>query len=495
MSEINDSNVIEYRNVLVFKVLILLGSTIFISSILSQKGTVFIGSLSIFCLLMLAANYILIYKVNKESVYASYLNVIGFYGIWFFFFSDDPSLNKFLFIFIAVMIALMYQNKTLVVISSIIAFTLTIYIYYIYGVEVYGGYDVVGVKSLIFTLAVQIIMALTIYFQTSGTEKIRLRSEKNENEAQELNTKSASLLQLMKENMKNINRFSKDLQEGTEETEVKMKGIVENSYRAIENFEQQNQSVQLTKSSIQFANEDMDSIDTSLRGVTKQNVETGEIVKKSKNQIDHLKEKMAFLIESFDSTFETSNQLKTKTAEIEKIVIVIDTIANQTNLLSLNATIEAARAGVHGKGFAVVAKEIKKLAEVSRSSTNEIIEILKEVQKESEMNQRQVMHSQKAVTESTGSVNAVEEAFLDIELQTVESHKENQIVVEKLESLKRIFNEIAREVDSIYNVSSENTETVSNLNEELMAVHQHIERITGKFKALKEKAETSLIDE
>lgn len=161
--------------------------------------------------------------------------------------------------------------------------------------------------------------------------------------------------------------------------------------------------------------------------------------------------------------------LDTKTQEISQLVQVIQSIADQTNLLALNAAIEAARAGEHGKGFAVVADEVRKLAEQVSGSIGSIVAIVEGVQKESNETVIALQQGFKNVEAGTKIIRTTQHTFNEI--NNAVATMQNQI--EKISTnLGLLFKESERINFSFDQVASISEETSAGIEQTSASIQQ-----------------------
>ncbi|MBA6381645.1 methyl-accepting chemotaxis protein [Colwellia sp. BRX10-6] len=136
-------------------------------------------------------------------------------------------------------------------------------------------------------------------------------------------------------------------------------------------------------------------------------MKTEEYSKKGISLISVTVSEVSSLNQSLSESSQSMKSLELESENITKILDVIRSIAEQTNLLALNAAIEAARAGEQGRGFAVVADEVRTLAQRSRGATEEIDAVLMNL-----LDKTRVVSQQMGVNveQSKQAINKIEQA-------------------------------------------------------------------------------------
>lgn len=239
----------------------------------------------------------------------------------------------------------------------------------------------------------------------------------------------------------------------------------------------------------------LDGISINSNEMDKLSMNTNELGSKGLVMIDTLIEKSNKTKIATNEVNDIVKDMNESTKKISTISKTISEITEQTNLLSLNASIESARAGEAGKGFAVVAEEIRKLAEQSKQSTEEIKVIIAGIQKKSDMAVNAIKATEDVVNQQDLTVNKTEKIFSEI-LQSI------GIMIDKVHDVKISIIDInekkqstVMEIENISAISEETasaSEEVTASAEEITAVMNKLTKYADELQLLTEKLDSKL---
>lgn len=179
-------------------------------------------------------------------------------------------------------------------------------------------------------------------------------------------------------------------------------------------------------------------------------------------------------------------QLDTQSKEISNLVGVIQSIAEQTNLLALNAAIEAARAGEHGKGFAVVASEVRKLAEQVTLSVSDITEIVSSIQKESNNVVLSLEEGYSEVEKGTSDIQTTGKTFGEIHQAITEVVDKIQGVAMRLSDIDIECGKMNNSISNIASISEESAAGIEQTSASIQQTSTSMEEIARSAEGLSE---------
>lgn len=224
-----------------------------------------------------------------------------------------------------------------------------------------------------------------------------------------------------------------------------------------------------------------------------------KVVGEGLSSIDELKEKAKDTARVTSEVIQGIESLEAASQKISSIIAAINEIADQTSLLSLNASIEAARAGDAGRGFAVVADEIRKLADQSAQSANQIKLIVDDIEHQTRETVEIAKRAEEIVDSQDASLEQTVVVFNQIEMQVgslaenlgsiqhgmrdIDSAKNETLSL--IESISAVAEETTAAVEEVTATAERQLEAVEQLNDEAGELSGNAEHLIDTISAFK----------
>ena len=229
---------------------------------------------------------------------------------------------------------------------------------------------------------------------------------------------------------------------------------------------------------------------TEIQSYMKESIEVAkggkDDLKKALSYVDETLNTISNLSSEIAQTSDIENQMAGKieqlsrdAEQVKSVLVVINDIADQTNLLALNAAIEAARAGEHGRGFAVVADEVRKLAERTQKSLTEINATINVIVQAINESSEQMSINSRQISELTGVANNAQNTIRDMSGIMRSAIGLSDKTIEDYIKTGKDIDDIVKSMEGISQISSQSARSV----EEIASAAEHLNKMTDTLNA------------
>jgi len=302
---------------------------------------------------------------------------------------------------------------------------------------------------------------LTRKLEVVGKDEIAKASEAINNFIEKVRVLIAEAKDISNENSSIANELSS--------TSVQTGRGVENSSKIVQSAGKDCTEIQsYMKDSIEVAKGGKDDLQKALT-----------YVDETLNTISNLSSEIAQTSDIENQMAGKIEQLSRDAEQVKSVLVVINDIADQTNLLALNAAIEAARAGEHGRGFAVVADEVRKLAERTQKSLTEINATINVIVQAINESSEQMSINSKQISELTGVANNAQNTIRDMSDIMRSAIGLSDKTIEDYIKTGKDIDDIVKSMEGISQISSQSARSV----EEIASAAEHLNKMTDTLNA------------
>lgn len=273
--------------------------------------------------------------------------------------------------------------------------------------------------------------------------------------------------------IQSISDSSNQLASASEE----LSAVTEDSTRGLH---QQNNEIEQAATAV-------NEMTSAVEEVARNAVSTSEASSESNRTAQHGREQVRQTVDSITSladdvthTAAEVEQLAGQVRDISKVLDVIRSIAEQTNLLALNAAIEAARAGEAGRGFAVVADEVRALAHRTQQSTQEIEQMVSGIQQGTDKAVNAMQTSNSRARSTLDVAKAAGQALEEITAAISQINERNLVIASASEEQAQVAREVDRNLVNIRDLSMQSSAGAN----QTSAASQELSRLAVDLNAL-----------
>ncbi|MCD1260160.1 chemotaxis protein [Paenibacillus athensensis] len=392
---------------------------------------------------------------------------------------SGPVITTYFLVYVNLALMTLYNNHRPIVFAGILGAGLTAYLQFIAPeLNVFGDND----PLTLYMFLVMVTFALAFSSRFSGKLLAEVRTK--ELAAEQARSRAENMLTQIADSVGVLTSLNGDLKTNVSQTAMISREVTSAFGEISQSAETQASSVSDISESIQSVEKVVQIVVESSAAMEQRSLASEQLTRHGDEQVSALTADMQQVQTIIQTTVALMDELGMQNERISGIVQTIHGISNQTNLLALNAAIEAARAGEHGRGFAVVSSEVRKLAESSQRSTEEITAILSTIQKKTEEVAAQVRLGNTAVDNSRAAAGRVETVIRDVTANIQEVRQRSVELAQATEKLQADYSRIGDEITTIAGITEENMASVEEITASLENQDSRITSIAGSYQEL-----------